>query len=35
MVVVGVGVVAEDSLARACGLECANGIVVDDIPADV
>ena len=30
MVVVGVGVVAEDSLARACGLECANGIVVDE-----
>jgi 3-phenylpropionate/trans-cinnamate dioxygenase ferredoxin reductase component len=30
MVVVGVGVVAEDALARACGLECANGIVVDE-----
>ena len=30
MVVVGVGVVAEDGLARACGLECANGIVVDE-----
>ena len=30
MVVVGVGVVAEDLLARACGLECANGIVVDE-----
>jgi 3-phenylpropionate/trans-cinnamate dioxygenase ferredoxin reductase component len=30
MVVVGVGVVAEDSLARACGLECANGVVVDE-----
>src|SRR5271166_94998 len=30
MVVVGVGVVAEDSLARECGLECANGVVVDE-----
>ena len=30
MVVVGVGVVAEDSLARACGLECANGVAVDE-----
>ncbi len=28
-VVVGVGVIAEDALARASGLECANGIVVD------
>jgi len=30
MVVVGIGVVAEDTLARACGLECLNGIVVDE-----
>ena len=30
MVVVGVGVVAEDALARASGLECDNGIVVDE-----
>ena len=30
MVVVGIGVVAEDALARDCGLECANGIVVDE-----
>ena len=30
MVVVGIGVTAEDALARACGLECANGIVVDE-----
>ncbi len=30
MVVVGVGVVAEDALARAAGLECDNGIVVDE-----
>ncbi len=30
MVVVGIGVVAEDALARACGLDCANGIVVDE-----
>ncbi|HEY1779333.1 MAG TPA: FAD-dependent oxidoreductase [Roseiarcus sp.] len=30
MVVVGIGVVAEDVLARACGLECDNGIVVDE-----
>ena len=30
MIVVGVGVVAEDSLAQACGLECANGVVVDE-----
>src|SRR6202034_4773886 len=30
MVVVGVGVVAEDALARECGLECDNGIVVDE-----
>ena len=29
MVVVGIGVAAEDALARAAGLECANGIVVD------
>jgi 3-phenylpropionate/trans-cinnamate dioxygenase ferredoxin reductase subunit len=29
-VVVGVGVTAEDALARECGLECANGIVVDE-----
>jgi len=29
MVVVGIGVVAEDALARECGLECDNGIVVD------
>jgi 3-phenylpropionate/trans-cinnamate dioxygenase ferredoxin reductase subunit len=28
-VVVGVGVMAEDTLARASGLECANGILVD------
>jgi len=28
-VVVGVGVMAEDALARESGLECANGIVVD------
>ena len=31
LVVVGVGVSAEDELARACGLECANGIVVDGL----
>jgi 3-phenylpropionate/trans-cinnamate dioxygenase ferredoxin reductase component len=30
IVVVGIGVVAEDALARARGLECANGIVVDE-----
>ena len=30
MVVVGIGVVAEDALARAAGLECDNGIVVDE-----
>jgi 3-phenylpropionate/trans-cinnamate dioxygenase ferredoxin reductase subunit len=30
IVVVGIGVVAEDALARTCGLECANGIVVDE-----
>ena len=30
MIVVAVGVVAEDALARACGLECANGVVVDE-----
>jgi 3-phenylpropionate/trans-cinnamate dioxygenase ferredoxin reductase subunit len=29
VVVVGVGVTAEDALARASGLECKNGIVVD------
>ena len=29
-VVVGVGVLAEDRLAAACGLDCANGIVVDE-----
>jgi len=29
-VVIGVGVTAEDALARECGLECANGIVVDE-----
>ncbi|MBV9288525.1 MAG: FAD-dependent oxidoreductase [Hyphomicrobiales bacterium] len=29
LVVVGVGVVGEDRLAREAGLECANGIVVD------
>lgn len=29
MVVLGVGVVPNDGLARAAGLECANGIVVD------
>jgi 3-phenylpropionate/trans-cinnamate dioxygenase ferredoxin reductase component len=30
MVVVAVGVVAEDALARAAGLECMNGVVVDE-----
>ena len=30
MVVVGIGVVAEDALAKECGLECDNGIVVDE-----
>ena len=30
MVVVGIGVVAEDALARECGLECDNEIVVDE-----
>ncbi len=30
MVVVGIGVVAEDALARECGLECDNGVVVDE-----
>jgi 3-phenylpropionate/trans-cinnamate dioxygenase ferredoxin reductase subunit len=30
LVVVGVGVTAEDALARDCGLPCANGVVVDD-----
>jgi 3-phenylpropionate/trans-cinnamate dioxygenase ferredoxin reductase subunit len=29
LVLVGVGVVAEDALARKAGLECANGVVVD------
>ena len=29
LVVVGVGVTAEDQLARDCGLECGNGVVVD------
>jgi 3-phenylpropionate/trans-cinnamate dioxygenase ferredoxin reductase component len=29
IVVVGVGVVAEDALARQSGLECGNGVVVD------
>jgi 3-phenylpropionate/trans-cinnamate dioxygenase ferredoxin reductase subunit len=29
IVVVGIGVVAEDQLAREAGLECSNGIVVD------
>ncbi len=29
-VVVGVGVVPADELAMACGLECSNGIVVDE-----
>ena len=35
MVVVGIGVVAEDALARAAGLECDNGIVVDEFSADL
>ncbi len=30
IVLVGVGVVARDDLARAAGLECSNGIVVDE-----
>jgi 3-phenylpropionate/trans-cinnamate dioxygenase ferredoxin reductase subunit len=30
VVVVGVGVLAEDRLARAAGLDCANGIAVDE-----
>jgi len=30
LVVVAVGVTAEDALARSCGLECANGVVVDE-----
>jgi 3-phenylpropionate/trans-cinnamate dioxygenase ferredoxin reductase subunit len=30
LVVVAVGVTAEDGLARSCGLECANGVVVDE-----
>src|SRR5208337_3083695 len=29
LVIVGVGVAAEDQLARDCGLECMNGVVVD------
>ena len=29
LVIVGIGVVPEDELARACGLECQNGVVVD------
>lgn len=29
LVVVGIGVVPEDSLARACGLACDNGVLVD------
>src|ERR1700722_989466 len=31
LVVVGIGVVAEDALATECGLECDNGIVVDEL----
>ena len=30
LVVVGIGVLAEDSLARECGLACGDGITVDD-----
>jgi 3-phenylpropionate/trans-cinnamate dioxygenase ferredoxin reductase component len=30
VVIIGVGVVARDDLARASGLECSNGIVVDE-----
>src|SRR5271166_506377 len=30
LIIVAVGVVAEDALARASGLECANGVVVDE-----
>ncbi len=30
IVIVGVGVLAEDQLARDCGLECKNGVVVDE-----
>jgi 3-phenylpropionate/trans-cinnamate dioxygenase ferredoxin reductase subunit len=30
LVIVGVGVTAEDRLARDCGLECMNGVVVDE-----
>ena len=30
IVIVGVGVSAEDQLARDCGLECKNGVVVDE-----
>jgi 3-phenylpropionate/trans-cinnamate dioxygenase ferredoxin reductase component len=33
IVVVGVGVTAEDGLAREAGLDCANGIVVDEFLA--
>ncbi len=33
LVVVGVGVMAEDRLARESGLECANGVVVDALLA--
>ncbi len=29
LVIVGIGVVAEDRLARDCGLECKNGVLVD------
>jgi len=31
LVILAVGVTAEDALARASGLECANGVVVDDL----
>lgn len=30
LVVVGIGVLAEDALAHDCGLECRDGIIVDD-----
>lgn len=30
LVVVGVGVVPDDDLARACGLDCDRGVIVDD-----
>ncbi|MGD1036955.1 MAG: FAD-dependent oxidoreductase [Roseiarcus sp.] len=33
LVIVGVGVLAEDGLAREAGLDCANGIVVDEFLA--